>query len=146
VKEALKKGGDDPNFPLTRDSRKKEEIQEGATQEFLVGKEETVLELIHGKRVLCSDIKSDFNHMDLSKLISLATKNQVVYRVEVGSVIDLTQTKEIQKYIEDKGENYNQVEEIVFLAQGGESYVLRLKVKQPVEVIAKMILPSKESN
>jgi hypothetical protein len=66
--------------------------------------------------------------------------------MKVGSTINFTQLKEIQKYIEEKGHNYNQVEEIYFLAKGGESYVLRLKVKQPVEVIAKMILPSKESN
>jgi hypothetical protein len=40
----------------------------------------------------------------------------VVYKVDVGYEIDFSQTKEIQRYIEEKGYNYNEVEEIHFLA------------------------------
>jgi predicted protein tyrosine phosphatase len=37
--------------------------------------DKTELLLIQKERVLCSDIKSDFKHMDANVLISLATKN-----------------------------------------------------------------------
>jgi hypothetical protein len=62
---------------LTRNKKKKDTTEEGADANILLlgEKEKTILELIEGKRVLCSDIKSDFNHLDLNKLISLATKD-----------------------------------------------------------------------
>jgi len=37
------------------------------------------------------------------------------------------------------------VDSLVFLAKGGESYVLRAEVKQPVEVVAKTVLPASAS-
>ncbi len=101
---------------------------------------------MHGQRVICTDIKSDFSHLDLSNLISLATKNQVVYLEEIGSSINYDNVDDIQKYIQNRGFNFKEVEEVVYLAHGAESNVLRMKVKQPVEVIAKMILPSMGSS
>jgi hypothetical protein len=82
--------------------------------------------------------------MDSDLLISLATKNQVVYKIDEGTPIDYSDTLKIKDYISSKGFNYKDVEKIDFLAKGGESYVLRLEVKQPIEVVAKMILPSKD--
>jgi hypothetical protein len=66
----------------------------------------------------------------------------VVYNIDEGTAIDYTDTLKIKEYIAKKGFNYKDVENIEFLAKGGESYVLRLEVKQPVEVVVKMILPS----
>jgi hypothetical protein len=40
----------------------------------------------------------------------------VIYKEKVGTKIDFTNEKEIQKYIEEKSFNYKEVEEIKFLA------------------------------
>jgi hypothetical protein len=56
--------------------------------------------------------------------------------------VDYNKEENIKEYIGKKGFNYNEIENIKFLAKGGQSLVLRLEVKQPVEVIAKIVLPS----
>jgi len=43
--------------------------------------------------------------------------------------------------MKEKGYNYNEVYSLDFLAKGGESYVLRVDLKQPIEVVLKTVLP-----
>mmetsp|Transcript_22073 Transcript_22073/g.21259 ORF Transcript_22073/g.21259 Transcript_22073/m.21259 type:complete len:230 (+) Transcript_22073:379-1068(+) len=77
----------------------------------------------------------------MEKVESLATKNQVLHFVEEGTAINYDDNSSIMDYIFQKGFNYNEVESLAFLAKGGESYVLRAEIKQPIEVVAKMVLP-----
>jgi hypothetical protein len=67
-----------------------------------------------------------------------------VYSVKEGTKIKYDEIDSIKHFITSRGHNYVDIETIKFLAQGGESYVLRMEVKQPVELIAKMILPKAE--
>jgi hypothetical protein len=80
--ENLNRDGEEGNYTIMKD-RKKKRIRkpkvEGLLQSESDSDEGTFLQLIHRERVLCSRIKDDFIHMDANKLISLATRNQVVY-------------------------------------------------------------------
>ena len=81
--------------------------------------------------------------MGEKKVIYLATMNQIVYLTESATTIDYNSLDSIKDYISEKGYNYHEVESLSFLAKGGESYVMSGEIKLPVEVVMKMILPSK---
>ena len=52
--------------------------------------------------------------------------------------LDLKNEDEIFNYITQNSYNFSTLEKIKFLAKGGESQIWRLKVLQPVEIVAKL--------
>ncbi len=50
----------------------------------------------------------------------------------------------LQTYMQEKSYNYKDIENLAFLAQGGQSYVLRAELFIPVEAVVKTIIPNKK--
>jgi hypothetical protein len=61
-----------------------------------------------------------------------------VKKIDHTSYINLHNPEMIKKYIEENGYNYNVIEQITKIAQGGEAQILRLKIIQPVETVVKV--------
>ena len=68
-----------------------------------------------------------------------------MHLAEEDNLINIKNDKDVKVYLEKYGYNFKRIDEVKLLGQGGENMIFRVTPFLPLEIVAKIPLPSEDT-